>query len=76
MDNKKEKLRQYKKTEKYREYNRQYQKQYRLKKKQNKIDDDNEVNKRLNRALGDKTKQQYIKIISRISNKNMLKLKI
>ena len=73
MDNKKEKLRQYKKTEKYREYNRQYQKQYRLKKKQNKIDDDNEVNKRLNRALGDKTKQQYIKIISRISNKNNVK---
>lgn len=75
MDNKKEKLRQYKKTEKYREYNRQYQKQYRLKKKQNKIDDDNEVNKRLNRALGDKTKQQYIKIISRISNKNNVKTK-
>ena len=37
MDNKKEKLRQYKKTEKYREYNRQYQKQYRLKKNKTKL---------------------------------------
>jgi len=73
---KKERLKEYKKTEKYKEYNREYQKNYRLKKKQkqNKNNDENEVNNRLNKSLGDRTKEQYIKIITRITHKNSDKI--
>jgi hypothetical protein len=71
MENRKEQLKAYKSTEKYKEYNREYQKQYRLKKKQNKVNNDDEIYKnRLNKSLSDKTKNQYINIISRITQKN------
>lgn len=71
MENRKEQLKAYKSTEKYKEYNREYQKQYRLKKKQNKVNNDDEIYKnRLNKSLSDKTKDQYINIISRITQKN------
>lgn len=70
----KEKLKQYKKTENYREYNREYQKNYRLKKKQNKIDNNEAYEKRLNTPLKDGTKKQYVEIITRITNKNSLKI--
>ena len=73
----KEKLKAYKKTENYREYNREYQRKYRLIKKQNKIavKKDNETyEKRLNKPLTDGTKEQYIKIITRITNLNSVKI--
>ena len=73
----KEKLKAYKKTENYREYNREYQRKYRLIKKQNKIEvkKDNETyEKRLNKPLSDGTKEQYIKIITRITNLNSVKI--
>lgn len=71
----KEKLKAYKKTENYREYNREYQKKYRLlKKKQNKIDNNEAYERRLNKPLNDGTKEQYIKIITRITNLNSVKI--
>ena len=73
----KEKLKAYKKTENYREYNREYQRKYRLIKKQNKIavKKDNETyERRLNKPLSDGTKEQYIKIITRITNLNSVKI--
>ena len=73
----KEKLKAYKKTENYREYNREYQRKYRLIKKQNKIavKKDNETyERRLNKQLSDGTKEQYIKIITRKTKLNSVKI--
>lgn len=73
----KEKLKAYKKTENYREYNREYQRKYRLIKKQNKIavKKDNETyERRFMKPLADGTKKQYIDIIIRITNKNSTKI--
>ena len=72
-----EKLKIYKSTEEYKEYNREYQRKYRLIKKQNKIavKKDNETyERRLNKPLSDNTKKQYIDIIIRITNKNSVKI--
>ncbi len=77
MEAKKQRLKEYKSTDKYKKYNREYQKNYRLKKKkqeQEQNDDDKIYKNRLNRPLTDKTKDQYIKIISRITNKNNVKI--
>jgi len=74
MDIRKQKLKQYKQTEEYRQYNREYQKQYRLIKKQNKINNNQTYEKRLNKPLNDNTKNQYIKIITRITNVNSVKI--
>jgi len=71
----KDKLKEYKQTEKYKEYNREYQRKYRLKKKQNQVKKDNQTyEKRLNTPLSDNTKKQYIDIIIRITNKNSVKI--
>lgn len=73
----KEKMKLYKKTENYREYNREYQRKYRLKKKQNKIavKKDNEAyEKRLNKPLTEGTKKQYVEIITRVTHKNSVKI--
>lgn len=74
---KKEQLKIYKSTDKYKKYNREYQKNYRLKKKkqeQEQNDDDEIYKNRLNKSLTDSTKKQYIKIISRITHKNSDKI--
>jgi len=71
----KEKLKLYKQTDEYRQYNREYQKKYRLlKKKQNKIDDNEAYQKRLNTPLSDNTKNQYKNIILRVTYKNSVKI--
>ena len=71
----KEKLKQYKTTEEYKQYNREYQRKYRLKKKQNEVKKDNETyKKRLNTPLSDTTKNQYTKIITRVTYKNSVKI--
>jgi hypothetical protein len=71
----KEKLKQYKTTEEYKQYNREYQRKYRLKKKQNQVKKDNQTyEKRLNTPLSDNTKNQYKNIILRVTYKNSVKI--
>ena len=74
----KEKLKAYKKTEDYKEYNKEYQRKYRLIKKQNKVEVEKNENeayeRRFMKPLSDNTKKQYIDIIMRITNKNSTKI--
>lgn len=70
----KEKMKLYKTTEEYKQYNREYQRKYRLKKKQNKIDNNEAYERRLNKPLTDGTKKQYVEIITRVTYKNSVKI--
>ena len=73
----KDKLKAYKKTEDYKQYQREYQRKYRLIKKQNKVEVENEneaYERRFMKQLSDNTKKQYIDIIIRITNKNSTKI--
>lgn len=73
-----EKLKIYKSTENYKEYNREYQRKYRLLKKKNKVEIEKDKNeayeRRFMKPLSDNTKKQYIDIIMRITNKNSTKI--
>ena len=70
----KEKMKLYKTTEEYKQYNRENQRKYRLKKKQNKIDNNEAYERRLNKPLTDGTKKQYVEIITRVTYKNSVKI--
>ena len=75
MEDIKKSINSYKKTDKYREYNREYQKNYRLMKKKNEVKNENQIYEtRLSKSLTNKTKDQYIKIISRITQKKSIKI--
>jgi hypothetical protein len=71
--NREEKLKLYKQTDEYRQYNREYQKKYRLLKKKN-IKNNDTYERRLNKPLSDNTKNQYKNIILRVTNKNSVKI--